>query len=122
MELYNNKKTLAVGTRKKVVSHDEHCQPQREISISGPKFPLLHEGDITVCRVSHQRSLLSKILGSRILRRWETHRIVLSEVQIYSRTVRMLGFYILSFASQYCDIISSHELKLRRTLNARKQS
>ena len=87
MELQNNEKGFTtMGTRKK----DIPCRPKREISMPGPKFPLLHEGEILVCRISHQRTLLSKILGSRMLRRWATHRIVLSDSQIYSITVSVL--------------------------------
>jgi len=83
MELQNNKNGFAsMDTRKK----DLHSRSGREISVSGPKFPLLHEGEILVCRINHQKTLLSKILGSKMLRRWETHKIMLSDSQIYSTT------------------------------------
>lgn len=51
------------------------------------KFKLLHEGDIQVCYLNHSRTILSKVLSSKFLRRWETHHIYLKEDYICSKTV-----------------------------------
>src|SRR5262249_38374201 len=53
----------------------------------GPKFKLVHEGDMHLCRLNHQRTVISKILSSKFLRRWETHRLYLTSVNIASKTV-----------------------------------
>lgn len=53
----------------------------------GPKFKIIHEGDIHMCRLNHQRTVISKILSSTFLRRWETHRLYLTSVNIASKMV-----------------------------------
>ena len=55
----------------------------------GAKFKLVHEGDIQVCRLNHSSTLLSKILSSKFLRKWESHRVVLADYHLYSTTVSM---------------------------------
>lgn len=54
---------------------------------SGPRFRLIHEGEIQVCRLNHTRTIVSKIMNSRYLRRWESHRIVLGKNEIHSTMV-----------------------------------
>lgn len=54
----------------------------------GPKFKLLSEGDIQVCKVKHGQNLMSKLTSSKLLRRWETHHIYLNDLCISSKTVR----------------------------------
>lgn len=56
----------------------------------GPKFKIIHEGDIHLCRLNHQRTVISKILSSTFLRRWETHRLYLNSVNITSKTVSLV--------------------------------
>mgnify|MGYP001549695570 CR=1 FL=1 len=53
----------------------------------GPRFKLLHEGDIQVCRLNHTRTIVSKIMNSKYLRRWESHRLMLGTTEITSSTV-----------------------------------
>lgn len=48
---------------------------------------LLHEGDIQLCRLNHTRTIVSKIMNSKYLRRWESHHLVLSNGEIRSLTV-----------------------------------
>ena len=62
-------------------------RPQRGSSGGGPKFKLIHEGDIQVCRLNHSRTLISKVLSSKFLRRWEAHHVYLGDFQMYSATV-----------------------------------
>ena len=64
-------------------------RPQRCSSGGGPKFKLIHEGDIQVCRLNHSRTLISKVLSSKFLRRWEAHHIYLGDFQLYSSSVRV---------------------------------
>ncbi|XP_031565829.1 C-Maf-inducing protein-like isoform X2 [Actinia tenebrosa] len=61
-------------------------RPNRCSSGGGPKFKLLHEGDIQVCRLNHSRTLISKVLSSKFLRRWEAHHISMGEFQMFSQT------------------------------------
>ena len=74
-----------VSTRKKE-SSGKLCR-FRNLATGGPKFPLLHEGDVLICRLNHQRTFMSKILGSKFLRRWESHRLTFTDTQVYSSTV-----------------------------------
>lgn len=53
----------------------------------GPRCKLIHEGDIQLCRLNHTRTIISKIMNSKYLRRWEAHRIVLGVSEIVSATV-----------------------------------
>ncbi|XP_067002506.2 C-Maf-inducing protein isoform X2 [Anabrus simplex] len=52
----------------------------------GPRFKLLREGDIQVCYLNHTRTVVSKILSSKFLRRWESHHIYLNDACISSKT------------------------------------
>lgn len=53
----------------------------------GPKYKLIVEGDIQLCRLNHTRTIVSKIMNSKYLRRWETHHLVLGQFAISSVTV-----------------------------------
>lgn len=53
----------------------------------GPKYKLVSEGDIQLCRLNHTRTIVSKIMNSKYLRRWETHHLVLGNFDISSTTV-----------------------------------
>lgn len=57
---------------------------------SGPRYKLVHEGDIQVCRLNHTRTIVSKIMNSKYLRRWESHRLLLGPTEITSQTVSMI--------------------------------
>lgn len=41
------------------------------------RYKLINEGDIQICRLNHTRTIVSKIMNSKYLRRWESHRIIL---------------------------------------------
>ena len=53
----------------------------------GPKHKLIGEADIQVCRLNHTSTIVSKIMNSKYLRRWETHKVVLDHSEIRSTTV-----------------------------------
>ena len=78
-------------------------RPQRCSSSGGPKFKLIHEGDIQVCRLNHSRTLISKVLSSKFLRRWEAHHIYLGDFQLYSATVSERTLLLLLFALLFCE-------------------
>ena len=61
------------------------------------RFKLLTEGDVHVCKLAHSRNVISKILSSKLLRRWKAHRLVLADTEIYSTTVNNYLFIYLSF-------------------------
>ena len=48
---------------------------------------LLSEGDIQLCRLNHTRTIVSKIMNSKYLRRWESHHLLLDSCEIRSNTV-----------------------------------
>jgi len=54
---------------------------------AGPRYRLIHEGEIQICRLNHTRTIVSKIMNSRYLRRWESHKIILGTIDIRSITV-----------------------------------
>lgn len=58
----------------------------------GPRFKLVREGLVHVCRLNHTRTVISKLLSSRFLRRWEAHHVGLEDTCIASRHVS-LTFY-----------------------------
>ncbi|PSN46019.1 hypothetical protein C0J52_15802 [Blattella germanica] len=60
----------------------------------GPRFKPLLEGDIQVCYLNHTRTVVSKILSSKFLRRWETHHLYLNDSCISSKTVSPQTFSI----------------------------
>lgn len=55
----------------------------------GPKHKLITEGDIQVCRLNHTRTIVSKIMNSKYLRRWESHKLVLDHSELRSTSVCM---------------------------------
>lgn len=57
------------------------------ISAPGPRFKPMEEGDIQLCYLNHTRTLVSKILSSKFLRRWETHHLYLNDACMSSKTV-----------------------------------
>lgn len=81
-------------------SMDEGCfpsplnSPARSTPSSpiGPRYKIIHEGEIHLCRLNHQRTVISKILSSKFLRRWESHRLYLTSVNIASKTVSVAQF------------------------------
>ena len=60
---------------------------------AGPRFKPIEEGDIQVCYLNHTKTLVSKILSSKFLRRWETHHLYLNDACLSSKTVRIDLFY-----------------------------
>ncbi|KYN38321.1 C-Maf-inducing protein [Trachymyrmex septentrionalis] len=54
---------------------------------AGPRFKPLEEGDIQVCYLNHTRTLVKKILSSKLLRRWETHHLYLNDACLSSKTL-----------------------------------
>ena len=53
------------------------------------RFKLILEGDLQICKLQHSRNVISKLLNSKLLRRWKTHRVVLTDTEISSDTVRL---------------------------------
>ncbi|XP_063982491.1 C-Maf-inducing protein-like isoform X2 [Diachasmimorpha longicaudata] len=54
---------------------------------AGPRFRPIEEGDVQVCYLNHTRTLVSKILSSKFLRRWETHHLYLNDACLSSKTL-----------------------------------
>lgn len=87
--------TSADGTSSSDLFASSSSSPCRSVpsSPSGPKFKLIHEGDIQVCRLNHSRTVINKILSSKFLRRWENHHLLLTKTQINSKTVSSFDFF-----------------------------
>lgn len=56
----------------------------------GPRYKPLLEGDIQLCYLNHTRTVVSKILSSKFLRRWESHHLYLNDSCISSKTVSVV--------------------------------
>lgn len=67
----------------------------------GPRFKTLLEGDIQVCYLNHTRTVVSKILSSKFLRRWESHHIYLNDSCISSKTPT--GFMYISVPYSFME-------------------
>ena len=78
--------------------HHHHSHKRHHGSHAKAKYKLISDGDIQVCKLNHRRTILSKIMNSKYLRRWEPHHLVLGETELKSTTV--------SAKSQYnvCDL------------------
>lgn len=61
--------------------------------LTGPKFKLILEGDVQVCKIKHGQNLMSKLTSCKLLRRWETHHIYLNDSCITSKTVSSITLY-----------------------------
>jgi hypothetical protein len=66
-------------------------------AINGTKYRLIADGDVQVCRLNHTRTIVSKIMNSRYLRRWEHHHIALGQTGIYSTTVWLLSRHLIIY-------------------------
>ncbi|GBL84999.1 hypothetical protein AVEN_42245-1 [Araneus ventricosus] len=83
-------------------SRSNCCSPSRSpvppSSPQGPRFKLVYEGLVHVCRLNHTRTVISKLLSSRFLRRWEGHHVILDDNFITSRNVsiqtRVNNYYL----------------------------
>lgn len=53
------------------------------------RYKLIVEGDVHVCKLPNTRNVISKILNSKLLRRWKAHRLILTDTEIYSATVNL---------------------------------
>jgi len=62
---------------------------KNRLSACQQRFKLIHEGDIQACRLNHTRTIVSKIMNSKYLRRWESHHIILGQNEIHSSVVSM---------------------------------
>ncbi|KAJ8281224.1 hypothetical protein GJAV_G00065000 [Gymnothorax javanicus] len=72
----NNNNKMGAGSGRKTLLQNS----------SGMRYKLLQEGDIQVCVVKHNRTLLNKILTSKLLRRWEPHHLTLTDSCLASAT------------------------------------
>lgn len=71
----------AVASGNGLMGHVPVAVPKRRF------LRLVAEGDVQVCRTGHSGTVIGKILGSKLLRRWETHHLYLNDAHISSRTV-----------------------------------
>ena len=60
------------------------------------RFKLILEGDLQICKLQHSRNVISKLLNSKLLRRWKTHRVVLTDTEISSDTVCLKLIFVLN--------------------------
>ncbi|XP_071959253.1 C-Maf-inducing protein-like isoform X2 [Antedon mediterranea] len=71
-----------------------------------PKYKLIHESVIQLCVVNHASNVINKIMNMKLLRKIETHHLVLSESTIYSRTPTGN----MECPIPYCSIMEVHPL------------
>lgn len=95
--------------------------------IGTSRCKLISEGDIQLCRLNHTRTIVSKIMNSKYLRRWESHHLLLDSCEIRSNTVDnvILGL-CLECRNPNCNIVvlqygnpkGSVTVTLNQTLNS----
>lgn len=86
--------------------------------VQGPKFKLTHEGDVQLCRLNHSRTVISKILSSKFLRRWETHKVLLGTSEMSSKTPggfmeQPVSYSVMEDVYSLCRWDPSHKFCLR---------
>lgn len=74
------------------VSSPTHFEPPDLSPCLRVRYQLVNEADVQVCKLNHTRTIVSKVLSSKFLRRWEMHHIHLGDTHISSRTVNILVF------------------------------
>ena len=67
---------------------------------STQRYKLIHEGDIQLCRLNHTRTIVSKIMNSKYLRRWESHHVLLEKNEIKSSLVSNTFMFYPSHVSR----------------------
>lgn len=81
----------------------KHSDGEVCFNTMGPRYKIIWEGDLQVCYLNHTRTVISKILSSKFLRRWESHRLYLNDSCISSKTVsktegiQLFIFYYIIF-------------------------
>ncbi len=82
------------------------------------RFKLIVEGDVNVCKLPNSRNYISKILNSKLLRRWKTHRLVLTDTEIFSSTVS------LNFSNfiEHFKVSKAHPVKLLIIFKIKKKT
>jgi hypothetical protein len=83
----NNKNTITTNTNN--LNSNKHSQQ---------RYKLLAEGEVNVCKLPNTKNVISKILNSKLLRRWKSHHIILTDTELYSTTVSLCLFLCVSFA------------------------
>lgn len=72
----NNKNTITTNANN--LNANKHAQQ---------RYKLLAEGEVNVCKLPNTKNVISKILNSKLLRRWKSHHIILTDTELYSTTV-----------------------------------
>jgi hypothetical protein len=61
------------------------------------RFKLVQQVDIYICKLPHYRTVISKILNIRLLRRWKLHKLILTDTEIVPTNVCCLPLEDLCF-------------------------
>jgi len=80
-------KKLYPHTPSTIDAHRRHMQ----------RFKLIVEGDLQICKLQKSNNMFAKFLNSKLLRRWKTLRIVLTDTEIISTSVNYLIFLCLIY-------------------------
>ena len=77
-------KTLANNSNNNVIinNNNSNC-----IKKNFQRYKLIVEGDVHICKLPNSRNYISKILNSKLLRRWKTHRLILTDTEMFSAAV-----------------------------------
>jgi hypothetical protein len=87
------------------ISLEENMTPTNEITCVDCKknehkpasptqrFKLVQQADIYICKLPHSRTVFSKILNIRLLRRWKQLKLILTDTEILPSNVRLNNFF-----------------------------
>lgn len=80
----NNKKNIDKNTNSITKKSSDILKKNYKLT---QRYKLIVEGEVNLCKLTHNKNVFTKIFSSKLLRRWKTHRLLLRNSAIYSATV-----------------------------------
>lgn len=68
------------------------------------RYKLITEGEVQICKLQQSKKMLSKLMNSKLLRRWKTQRIMLTDKEIASNTV--ISKFLHNISSELMTILN----------------
>jgi hypothetical protein len=68
------------------------------------RFKLITEGEVQICKLQHSKNMFNKLLNSKLLRRWKTQRIILTDKDI-SPSMVISKFYMFKMLRKFSSCV-----------------
>jgi hypothetical protein len=59
------------------------------------RYKLIDNADIQICKLPHTKNVINKIMNSKLLRRWKSHKIIFSNNDICSMNVSIFWIFLI---------------------------